>query len=340
MSYNFSIARYHWLTDSGPREASFRPDDGTRRHVYPIPPEIGEGWLDLVALGLGITLYRAVHRFRPAAAGQLVTLIEAEVDYEGPNFAIQAVFGGHICHWEQSPRAELIYGPGQALVRHTERLALVAKADGSVDSEVVGLSISDAQLANLLGESEAEQLRGALGVAASPSVAIRRLPAARAALLRRVGTPDATGDLQILQAQARLLGFLAALADDLGVSDGPSSPDADRRATLRALHDRLLQLEGKLPRLDELAAEYHLSARRLNALFISEYGAPIHGFITTQRLLQAHEAVRTTDIPLKALAHRLGYSHVNHFISAFRRQFGCTPGSLRRDAPAAPEAER
>jgi hypothetical protein len=31
---------------------------------------MGEGWLDLLPLGIGITLYHGVHRFRPPAMGQ------------------------------------------------------------------------------------------------------------------------------------------------------------------------------------------------------------------------------------------------------------------------------
>ena len=37
---------------------------------------------------------------------------------------------------------------------------------------------------------------------------------------------------------------------------------------------------------------------------------------------------------VKQLADRLGYSHVNHFINAFRRQYGYPPGQLRRHQSA------
>jgi len=35
---------------------------------------------------------------------------------------------------------------------------------------------------------------------------------------------------------------------------------------------------------------------------------------------------------MKTLAHKIGYSHVNHFITAFKKKFGVTPGSLRKIA--------
>ncbi len=334
--FNYSSVHYRWLTDAQSEESSFQPDEGVSRQIYPIPPEMGEGWLDLLPLGIGITLYHGVHRFRPAAVGRLVTLIEAEVRYQGPSFAIQAAFGGHICHDEQSPVAELIYGPGQALFRHSERLHLVAKADGSTNSEMVGLTISDAQLGVLLGEAAAAQLLRALGVSEVPSIAVRRLAAAQSAQLRAAIAPRTTGGLRTLQAQAKALGFLAALADDLDIRDGAPPASPDRQALVQALHERLVAIEGKPPGLDELARDFGVSARRLNELFAKEYGAPIHAFVTAQRLGQAHDAVCTTDVPLKSLAARLGYSHVNHFITAFRRQFGIAPGSLRRGRGAAP----
>lgn len=39
-----------------------------------------------------------------------------------------------------------------------------------------------------------------------------------------------------------------------------------------------------------------------------------------------------TGLPMKVLASRLGYSHVNNFINAFKNRFGYSPGSLRRKA--------
>lgn len=110
--------------------------------------------------------------------------------------------------------------------------------------------------------------------------------------------------------------------------------NADAGKTLRekavALRDFLMQVEGKLPRLNELASRFGLSARALNEAFIQEYGQSIGAFINDYRLTQAHAALMQSDTPMKQLAARLGYSHVNHFITAFKRKFGYPPGSLRK----------
>ncbi len=71
-------------------------------------------------------------------------------------------------------------------------------------------------------------------------------------------------------------------------------------------------------------------ARVLNNGFKEIYGCSINTYISGQRLDSAHEVLVKSDIPMKTLAVNLGYSHVNHFITAFRKKFGYSPGSLRR----------
>ncbi|SDI24359.1 helix-turn-helix transcriptional regulator [Propionivibrio dicarboxylicus] len=92
----------------------------------------------------------------------------------------------------------------------------------------------------------------------------------------------------------------------------------------------LINMHGKLPTLNELAAQFGCSARLLNDDFVAEFGGSIYAFITSQRLDEAHEAILQSNVPLKTLAFKLGYAHVNHFITAFRKKYGYPPGSLRK----------
>ena len=108
----------------------------------------------------------------------------------------------------------------------------------------------------------------------------------------------------------------------------PGQLKATERA--RAIYELLVNTRGKLPTMEELAAQYGCSVRTLNAEFCAEYGQTVVNFITEYRFKLAHDTISQTTIPLKLLAQQLGYSHVNHFIHAFRRKFGCAPGSLRR----------
>jgi AraC-like DNA-binding protein len=63
---------------------------------------------------------------------------------------------------------------------------------------------------------------------------------------------------------------------------------------------------------------------------MNEYGESIFSFLTNYRLEQARMAIEKSGQPLKVIAHRIGYSHVNHFITAFKRKYNYTPGSLRQ----------
>lgn len=81
--------------------------------------------------------------------------------------------------------------------------------------------------------------------------------------------------------------------------------------------------------LSEIALKFGRSARALNEEFIQEYGESIFSFITNQRLEEARLAIMNSDISLKKLAQRLGYSHVNNFSAAFTRKYGYGPSKLR-----------
>ena len=72
----------------------------------------------------------------------------------------------------------------------------------------------------------------------------------------------------------------------------------------------------------------------MNTLFACEFGRPIHRYVADARLDAAYHAIRDTEVSLKTLAERGGFSHVNHFSAAFARRFGHAPGWLRRRRPA------
>ncbi len=99
----------------------------------------------------------------------------------------------------------------------------------------------------------------------------------------------------------------------------------------RALHQQLIHIQGKLPTLENLSVEYGCSPRQLNEDFCALYGQPIYEYMMEYRFAWALRMVQETTVPIKMLADQLGYSHVNHFISAFGRKFGSSPGLLRKE---------
>ena len=47
-------------------------------------------------------------------------------------------------------------------------------------------------------------------------------------------------------------------------------------------------------------------------------------------MAQARKLLRETDLPLEAIATRVGYRHPSFFIKHFRRDHGVTPAAWRR----------
>jgi AraC-like DNA-binding protein len=302
----------------------------SRRESFPFPAELGHGWFQRLLLAQNMTLFHGTHRFKPKAFGHLIALGDFQLEFPVPTLVVQSVQGGTIMHRERYPQAELIYRPGYDFFRHAERAHVTPMVDASSCSEMTSLTIADSTLVDLIGEALAQQLLARLGLDAPPVVRVLPMPVQVSAPLRAAISTQLQGPLQILFAQAKVLEYLCALASHV-VSTDPQEPRLTRkRDRVHGLHDYLLQQGGKLPKLDALAQQFGMSARRLNESFAKEFGMPIVAFITERRLHEAQQAIRDSDVPLKTLAMRLGYAHVNHFNRAFKRQFGVAPGSLRK----------
>ena len=298
--------------------------------AYPFPPELGHGWFERLTLGPGVSLYRGVHRFRPGTSGRLVPLGEFTADFPETMLWAQSVRGGTILHREFVPPAELIYRPGHDFFRRADRFHSIPAVDSSSDSEMTCLLIADGALTGLLGEELARQLIVRLGLEAPPAATVLQMPRHLAAPLHAALSPTLSGQVQRLFGQAKVLEYLCALAAHLGADESESVQTERARDGVRALHDYLLRLEGKLPTVEQLALSFGMPARRLNDAFAREYGEPIYAFVSNVRLTEAHAALLEGELPIKVLSRRLGYSHVNGFTRAFTRKFGYPPGSLRR----------
>lgn len=321
-----------WLIDSGSSTTSSGIPETTevQRQEYPLPPEIGYGWCERIPIGEDFSLFRGVHRFHREVSGRLTPLAEFKAEFPEPMLIIQTVEGGMICHRENYPSAELIYQPGFDFFRHADRLEFTPLVDSSTDSEMTAVVMSDSTLTKLMGEEIAENMLQRLGLAPPPVVKVLPMPLHISSALRDSISPTQTGALKILFAQSKVLEYLCTLASHVCANPIPRPQTDRKRDAVRDLHDQLLQLNGKLPSLEELTLRYGISARWLNEAFAKEFGKPIYSFIAEHRLNQAHAALVEGNLPIKKLSERLGYSHVNHFTTAFKKKFGYPPGSLRR----------
>jgi AraC family transcriptional regulator len=72
-----------------------------------------------------------------------------------------------------------------------------------------------------------------------------------------------------------------------------------------------------------------LSERYFSKLFREQTGCSVAQYIKSVQLNKAKAYLLETDLPLKEIAHRLGFSTPANFSSAFRAATGSTPGQFR-----------
>jgi len=112
-------------------------------------------------------------------------------------------------------------------------------------------------------------------------------------------------------------------------------PAGPERATILAARERLLADMRNPPTLGELAAAAGMTEKALNSGFRSLFGATIFETLRNERLEHARIAIERENVPIKQVAHRVGYNHVTNFIRAFTARFGAPPRQYARVGTAA-----
>jgi AraC-like DNA-binding protein len=82
--------------------------------------------------------------------------------------------------------------------------------------------------------------------------------------------------------------------------------------------------------IPELAKRVNINEFKLKKGFRELFGTSIFECLLEARMEKARELLLTTDKPIKAICSESGYPRITNFITAFRRKYGYTPGSLRR----------
>jgi AraC family transcriptional regulator len=114
----------------------------------------------------------------------------------------------------------------------------------------------------------------------------------------------------------------------------PRARPARRAGRLgRAVVDRIAAVvEERLTeplRLEELAAEAHLSPYHFARAFKRTTRLAPHEFVTARRMDRALALLVSTRHAVPTIAHRLGYQNVSHFRRVFRHHTGLLPSQVR-----------
>jgi AraC family transcriptional regulator, transcriptional activator of the genes for pyochelin and ferripyochelin receptors len=80
----------------------------------------------------------------------------------------------------------------------------------------------------------------------------------------------------------------------------------------------------------ELAHRVGLNDYKLKKGFKQVYGTTIFNYFMGARMERAKSLLEDTSIPVMDIAYMTGYRNISNFITAFRKNFGGSPGSLRK----------
>lgn len=119
----------------------------------------------------------------------------------------------------------------------------------------------------------------------------------------------------------------ALLVDLLRPAPG-AAPDVPMPvdAPARALAEAIVAAPADGRGLRDWAAALHVSEKTLRRAFVAETGLTFTDWRTRVRL-RASLPLLADQLPVAAVAARVGYRSANGYINAFRRHFGRTPGS-------------
>lgn len=137
------------------------------------------------------------------------------------------------------------------------------------------------------------------------------------------GRPDSIHLVVLLYAELLLL-LRRHLADTLAAAGAP--------AALRVATDFVRQNYGAPLTVAGLARRAGVSERYLRGLFALHLHVSPVDFVRRVRMAKAVELIQTTELSVKEISYRCGFSSPQYFARTFRRLYGAPPCSLSRPA--------
>ena len=300
-----------------------------RKFQFPYSPELATGYTEHLEISDGITLIKSTHRFNNEDRPSEFTLGKYQVAFSSTTFSSHMMHSGCLSLFDNIKKSYERRTPEIDLLGRFDFLDLEQTLFTEEDIFLSTLFISEIELFNLLGPETAENLYSNLDLVQNNEYRAIKIPQTISNKIANCTPDHLEGNMRSLFAQSIILQYLLEL--NLYISSSKSFLNNLEKDdfNVAALRTELLQVTADIPNLAELSKKYKVSLGKLNQAFIKKYDQSIYSFLSSQRLDQAYQALIDTDVPMKTLAHKIGYSHVNHFITAFKKKFGVTPGSIR-----------
>lgn len=152
-------------------------------------------------------------------------------------------------------------------------------------------------------------------------------PAVRAVAQQMLQCPF-HGVTRRLFLQAKVFELLALQLDGMMSDQGTPPPATLKTVTVERIYEARARLVARLenpPSIPELAQQVGLCDRTLRRGFRELFGTSVIGYLTQQRLNQAEHLLKQGNYTVAEVANSVGYTHLGHFATAFRKQFGVSP---------------
>ena len=85
------------------------------------------------------------------------------------------------------------------------------------------------------------------------------------------------------------------------------------------------------PSIVKLGSMVVLNRRKLTEGFKKVFGDTVAGYVREQQMRQGYQLLKETELSIMEIATRCGYEYSHNFTSAFRRRFGSSPSSVRKN---------
>lgn len=155
----------------------------------------------------------------------------------------------------------------------------------------------------------------------------------RASMMRLAGEAKAPGFATQIFAEActtslmvELVRYLRGNRSIQSKTTGGLSP-----RQLRQIQDRIAAAECAAPSIAELATLVGISNRHLTRAFKQSTGQTIGAYVENAQLNKAMIWLTESDLPIKQIAARLGFSHAKNFSTAFCRATLQSPNAFRQE---------
>ncbi|GAA3978647.1 helix-turn-helix domain-containing protein [Actinomadura viridis] len=110
--------------------------------------------------------------------------------------------------------------------------------------------------------------------------------------------------------------------------------------TLAPLLEWVIGRLGEPVTIESMAAHAGVSARTLNRRFADQLGTSPGQWLLARRIATAQDLLESSDLPLDAIARRVGLSSATNLRRRFLNALGTTPGAYRRAFRARPRTGR